>query len=495
MATASEVSEHGGGHKRDTLPPTGKGKREKFADIMASLEAKLQRVEFAMADNRDKAQMDALKDSLQAEIAAMKEEIKEVKGDWSLCKMAVTQGTLSSFPSLKVDIPRPKSYNGSRNARELDNFLWDLDQYFEATDIHEENKKIKTAPLFLLDAATLWWRRVLRAFARNFTDMIKKESLFTFIDGLQSWAKLEVQRRGPQDLATAISIVKSLIDFKEVDSTKARGMANKPKLSCFLCDGNQFARDCPQRAKLAALIQDDEEEPRQEEAKVGSLRLLNAIKAKVGKAKASRKGHMYVEAKVLDFNTRALIDTGTSHNFIEVKEAKRLGLQLKEEQGWIKAVNTEARPIYGVARNVRLHIGDWCGQVDFTVVPMDDYPIVLGMEFLDGMHGIPHPLSRDHLPHGRRKRIAQGFQVAKDADMAKAAKRMKKWAGKNRQAKPPNSKQKDSRDNPWGRDNSCHGSSRRATNTPKESPYDHSGTRSAKATKCRMGRGLRILSP
>ncbi|GFS46629.1 hypothetical protein Acr_00g0103410 [Actinidia rufa] len=134
---------------------------------------------------------------------------------------------------------------------------------------------------------------------------------------------------------------------------------------------NHFARDCPQRAKLAALIRDDEEEPRQEEAKVGSLRLLNAIKAKVGKAKASRKGHMYVEAK----------------------EAKRLGLQLKEEQGWIKAVNTEARPIYGVARNVRLHIGDWCGQVDFTVVPMDDYPIVLGMEFLDGMHAFPIPLA------------------------------------------------------------------------------------------------------
>ncbi|GFY89329.1 hypothetical protein Acr_06g0012690 [Actinidia rufa] len=56
MATASEVSEHGGGHERDTLPPTGKGKRGKSADIMASLEARLQRVEFAMADNRDKVE-------------------------------------------------------------------------------------------------------------------------------------------------------------------------------------------------------------------------------------------------------------------------------------------------------------------------------------------------------------------------------------------------------------------------------------------------------
>ncbi|GFY94232.1 hypothetical protein Acr_09g0006780 [Actinidia rufa] len=286
---------------------------------MASLEARLQRVEFAMADNRDKVedmdqridvleggneefhremqgilnslaeswkvQMDALKDSLQAKIAAMKEEIKEAKGDWSLCKMAVTQGGGDHEGEQKPSSPRHSRFNkGKRNG-------------------------------------------------------------------------------------------------------------DKPKLSCFLCDGNHFARDCPQRAKLAALIRDDEEEPHQEEAKVGSLRLLNTIKAKVGKTKAPRKGRMYVEAKVRGFNTRALIDTGASHNFIKVKEAIRLGLQLKEEQGWIKAVNTEARPIYGIARDVRLHIGDWCGQADFTVLPMDDYPIVLGMEFLDGVRAFPIPFA------------------------------------------------------------------------------------------------------
>ncbi|GFZ10557.1 hypothetical protein Acr_21g0011560 [Actinidia rufa] len=259
---------HGGVHERNTLPPTGKEKRGKSADIMASLEARLQRVEFAMADNRDKVedmdqridglkggneefhmemqgilnslaeswkvQMYALKDSLQAEIAAIKEEIKEVKGGGD----------------------------------------------------HEGEQKLSSP--------------------------------------------------------------------RHIRYNKDKRNGDKPKLSCFLCDGNHFARDCPQRAKLAALIRDDEEEPHQEEAKVGSLRLLNAIKAKVGKTKAPRKGRMYVEAK---------------------------------------AVNTEAWPIYGVARDVRLHIGDWCGQVDFTVVPMDDYPIVLGMEFLDGVRAFPIPFA------------------------------------------------------------------------------------------------------
>ena len=160
-ATSSDVTEHVGVHERDVLPPTGKGKRGKSANIMSSLEARFQKVEVAMADERDKVQeidqridgleggheefhgeiqgalnslaeswkvqLDALKDLFQAEIAAIKEEIKEVMGNCSLSKMAITQGTISFSSSPKIDIPRPKSYNGSRNARELDNFLWSLE--------------------------------------------------------------------------------------------------------------------------------------------------------------------------------------------------------------------------------------------------------------------------------------------------------------------------------------------------------------------------------
>ena len=43
-ATGSEVTEHVGVHERDALPLTGKGKRGNAADIMSSLEARLQRV-------------------------------------------------------------------------------------------------------------------------------------------------------------------------------------------------------------------------------------------------------------------------------------------------------------------------------------------------------------------------------------------------------------------------------------------------------------------
>ena len=47
--------------------------------------------------------------------------------------------------------------------------------------------------------------------------------------------------------------------------------------------------------------------------------------------------------KVNGLETRALVDTGASHNFIEVDEAK---------------------PIFGVARGVKICFGEWCGLVD-----------------------------------------------------------------------------------------------------------------------------------
>ena len=67
-ATSSDVTEHVGVHERDTLPPTVKGKRGKLAGIMSSLEARLQRVELAMADDRDKVEeIDQRIDGLEAD--------------------------------------------------------------------------------------------------------------------------------------------------------------------------------------------------------------------------------------------------------------------------------------------------------------------------------------------------------------------------------------------------------------------------------------------
>ena len=100
---------------------------------------------------------------------------------------------------------------------------------------------------------------------------------------------------------------------------------------------------------------------------------------------------MYVEALVNKKVTKALVDISTTHNFVSEDEAKRLELQSSKEEGWLKAAN---KPSHGVARGVAMHIGSWEGRVDFTMAPMDDFKMVLGMDFLWKVKAMPLPFLR-----------------------------------------------------------------------------------------------------
>nr|CAN64786.1 hypothetical protein VITISV_014071 [Vitis vinifera] len=164
-----------------------------------------------------------------------------------------------------------------------------------------------------------------------------------------------------------------------------------PRTNCFLCDGPHWARDCPKRKALNAMIKEKENEG---DAQVGSLQLLNALKAKPIPKTPQSKGLMYVEAIVNGKATKALVDTGATHNFVSEDEARRLELQASKEGGWLKAVNSTAKPSHGVARGVTMHIGSWEGRVDFTVAPMDDFKMVLGMDFLQKVKAVPLPFLR-----------------------------------------------------------------------------------------------------
>lgn len=154
--------------------------------------------------------------------------------------------------------------------------------------------------------------------------------------------------------------------------------------------------DCPKRKALNALLKTEEakeaaseEEP--EEPKMGALRLLNAVKKQPASPKRATKGLMYVDVSINGQQARALVDTGATHNFISEGEAKRLGLKTERDTSRIKAVNSAAKPIHGIAKGVELQIGGWKGTTNLTVAPLDDFKVVLGIEFLEPTKAVPMP--------------------------------------------------------------------------------------------------------
>ncbi|CAN1350435.1 hypothetical protein LINPERPRIM_LOCUS42162 [Linum perenne] len=558
------------GRESEKIPNQGKEKRSKSQsrakDVMAEMERRLMRVELQIADhitsfedmgqNSEEYQAsveelrnevhsmgqrvagleasfgelraevlgtittiaETVRETYQAELVGIKEELENLKGDMSLCKRAMANGDV--IAASRVDVPRPKSYGGSRNAKELENFLWGLEQYFEASGIRDELAKVRTASLYLVDVAMLWWRRrqgdiargtctmeswgdfkkeikkqfypenaelearsrlrrlahkgEIREYVREFSELLleipdfpDKEALFAFLDGLQPWAKIELQRRGVQDLASALAIAEALIDYQESDmfleegehidhggkqdhssgderprsprngGSKAGKHVQKSvdnSISCFLCNGPHLVRTCPKRSKFAAMMSSEEERSTKNKEKVaedlgtsrmGSMRLLGGMqrvktsplekgdgedltsssegggrstsmeeespyesdesRSDATSSKRGNRRRRRRQRKINDLETKALIDTGANDNFLDVKEARRLGITYDKGKGMLKTVNSEATPIYGVAHKVQMKLGEWRGEVDFQVVDMDDYPTVLGTEFMDGM--------------------------------------------------------------------------------------------------------------
>ena len=98
--------------------------------------------------------------------------------------------------------------------------------------------------------------------------------------------------------------------------------------------------------------------------KMRSLKILNAIQAKVEVPKAARKGPFYVEGKLVNYT--AIMDTRATNNFREEKEAKPLDIKQIKEPRWLKTVNLRPKSIFGVARGVNL--GQWSGEIDFGVL-------------------------------------------------------------------------------------------------------------------------------
>lgn len=108
---------------------------------------------------------------------------------------------------------------------------------------------------------------------------------------------------------------------------------------------------------------------------------------------------MYVDVVVNGREARAMVDTGATHNFVNEAEARRLGLKPARDGGKMKTVNAAAQPISGIARNVNTKVGDWDGHLNFTVAAMDDFKMVLGMDFLH----VSKAVSMPHLSFGGGK--------------------------------------------------------------------------------------------
>ncbi|KAL0311789.1 UNVERIFIED_CONTAM: hypothetical protein Sradi_5578200 [Sesamum radiatum] len=70
-------------------------------------------------------------------------------------QIGLLQRAVSNAPVVAHDvgarlrIPEPKAYGGARDAKEVENFLFDMEQYFLAANMVDEARKVSTATMYL----------------------------------------------------------------------------------------------------------------------------------------------------------------------------------------------------------------------------------------------------------------------------------------------------------------------------------------------------------
>ena len=112
-------------------------------------------------------------------------------------------------------------------------------------------------------------------------------------------------------------------------------------------------------------------------SRVNRLQLLNALRAG-----GTSRGLSYVQVEMNENKAKGMLDSGATHNFVADWMVQMLGLRVSKCPSKIKIVNSEAKPVLGIAYGVKLKVGEWTGKVNFLVMELDDFDVILGDEFL-----------------------------------------------------------------------------------------------------------------
>ena len=77
----------------------------------------------------------------------------------------------------RVKVPEPQAYGGAQDAKELENFLFDMKQYFQTVKPDSEEAKVGMATMYLSGDAKLWWRTKYNDIQRNVCTIATWEDL------------------------------------------------------------------------------------------------------------------------------------------------------------------------------------------------------------------------------------------------------------------------------------------------------------------------------
>lgn len=129
---------------------------EGIADGMAQLGERLENVENEYGSLAEK--INVLDEDMRGTMHVLQEQLGDLAAKVNLLMRAIGSAGPSVGEGTKMRVPEPRAYRGARDAKELENFLFDMEQYFRAVRPDSEETKVATATMYLTGDAKLRWR-------------------------------------------------------------------------------------------------------------------------------------------------------------------------------------------------------------------------------------------------------------------------------------------------------------------------------------------------
>ncbi|PKI46331.1 hypothetical protein CRG98_033274 [Punica granatum] len=267
----------------------------------------------------------------------MRAEIDELRAELVQVRRTRVDGGGMGQLSARPNVPRPKEFKGTRVAKDVDNFIWSMETYFYTTGVEDDVVRVGMVSMYLVNVALLWWRRrSCNASAyRICTRLCRRRSRWW---NSAHQASLTRRRRASLKVGEIKRSPTNPMAAKgpnQLSRTRQGRASQRGRMSGYssvsYVTGPHMARECPTKAKLAALVKADKD--KEEETQLGSLHILSSITIR----KANRsKGLMFADVEIAGKEFSTLVDTGASNLFISKEGAKKLGLRVERTREWLK---------------------------------------------------------------------------------------------------------------------------------------------------------------
>ncbi|MFQ6624823.1 hypothetical protein Gotur_003680 [Gossypium turneri] len=236
--------------------------KEQLKDFMFEpLDSNVEKMQWVL--NSTVGELAERNDALEAMVIALKEEtittmralntrIKELDGELVVCRAVVGKEVLGATLNHEIVVPKWEKFKGTMSTRKVNNFLWEMEQYFHAMGIKDDDVKARSKLRWFLQQGTT--QEHVKEFSKLMLQITKlTESLIEFTPRKDKFKSSNPNGKGNggEDEEGQVKH-----DNENGGNGKLRNEKwktnNKLKekeseIKCFLCDSPHMVRNCPKR--------------------------------------------------------------------------------------------------------------------------------------------------------------------------------------------------------------------------------------------------------